>query len=392
MAFLRTLVLACVVAHCAAFNPSVGTLGRFGSLKKSVSYTQTKAAPLRTAPKASSRRAAASDISMGYNIDLTGKVAFIGGVADSSGYGWAIAKQLANAGATIIVGTWPPVLSLFERGIKKGFGEDSKLIDGSDMKIAKVYPLDAMFTDPSEIPDDIKNNKRYAGLENYDIKSCAEQVKKDFGKVDILVHSLANGPEVTRPLLDTTRNGYLAASSASAYSMVAMLSAFGEIMPEGSSAVSLTYLASEKVVPGYGGGMSSAKAQLESDTKVLAWEAGRKYGIRVNCISAGPLASRAAIAIKKGAPGERNYIDYCIDYNMANSPLPKPLFADDVGRAALALCSELNGAVTGTCQYVDNGMHAMGLSIDSTNFVEYLAGQSGDPWDYWKPDVYKSKI
>ena len=51
------------------------------------------------------------------------------------------------------------------------------------------------------------SNKRYAGLENYDIKSCAEQVKKDFGKVDILVHSLANGPEVTRPLLDTTRNG-----------------------------------------------------------------------------------------------------------------------------------------------------------------------------------------
>lgn len=66
------------------------------------------------------------------------QVAFIGGVADSSGYGWAIAKQLANAGATIIVGTWPPVLTLFERGIKKGFGEDSKLIDGSDMKIEKV--------------------------------------------------------------------------------------------------------------------------------------------------------------------------------------------------------------------------------------------------------------
>ena len=66
------------------------------------------------------------------------QVAFIGGVADSSGYGWAIAKQLANAGATIVVGTWPPVLTLFERGIKKGFGEDSKLIDGSDMEIAKV--------------------------------------------------------------------------------------------------------------------------------------------------------------------------------------------------------------------------------------------------------------
>ena len=67
------------------------------------------------------------------------QVAFIGGDADASGYGWAIAKQLANAGATIIVGTWPPVLTLFERGIKKGFGEDSMLIDGSQMKIDKVY-------------------------------------------------------------------------------------------------------------------------------------------------------------------------------------------------------------------------------------------------------------
>ena len=391
MAFSRAIVLACAVASCAAFNPvSVGAFGRVGSLRKSVVQTPSTRPALG---KIQTRRAAVSNVAMkGYELDLTGKVAFIGGVADASGYGWAIAKQLANAGATIIVGTWPPVLSLFERGLKKGFGEDSKLIDGSDMKIAKVYPLDAMFTTPDEIPDDIKNNKRYAGLEGYDIQSCAAAVKKDFGKVDILVHSLANGPEVTRPLLDTTRAGYLAASSASAYSMVAMLSAFGPLMPDGSSAVSLTYLASEKVVPGYGGGMSSAKAQLESDTKVLAWEAGRKYGVRVNCISAGPLASRAAIAIKKGAAGERNYIDYCIDYNMANSPLPKPLYADDVGRAALSLCSELSSAVTGTIHYVDNGMHAMGLSLDSSNFKEYIDRQSGDPWDGWKPDVYLKNL
>jgi enoyl-[acyl-carrier protein] reductase I len=66
------------------------------------------------------------------------QVAFVAGVADASGYGWAIAKQLANAGATIIVGTWPPVLTLFERGLSKGFGEDSKLLDGTDLKIDKV--------------------------------------------------------------------------------------------------------------------------------------------------------------------------------------------------------------------------------------------------------------
>lgn len=74
---------------------------------------------------------------------------------------------------------------------------------------------------------------------------------------------------------------------------------------------------------------------------------------------------------------------------VAGWPLEAVLTAGraQVGRAALALCSDLNGAVTGTCQYVDNGMHAMGLSLDSKNFAEYLDTQSGDPWDGWKPDV-----
>ena len=88
-------------------------------------------------------------------------MAFVAGVADASGYGWAIAKQLANAGATIVVGTWPPMLTLFERGLNKGFGEDGLLLDGTPMKIDKIYPLDAMFSNPSEVPDEIKANKRY---------------------------------------------------------------------------------------------------------------------------------------------------------------------------------------------------------------------------------------
>merc|ERR1712008_165079 len=78
----------------------------------------------------------------------------------------------------------------------------------------------------------------------------------DYGKVDILVHSLANGPEVTKPLLETSRKGYLAASSSSAYSLVSMVSRFASIMPKGSSVFSLSYIASERVIPGYGGGMA----------------------------------------------------------------------------------------------------------------------------------------
>ena len=303
-------------------------------------------------------------------VDLTGKVCFVAGVADSSGYGWAIARSLASAGATIIVGTWPPVLKIFQMGLKKGsFEDDSTLPDGSKMVIEKVYPLDAVFDTPEDVPDEIKNNKRYAGLDGYTIEEVAKAVEADYGKIDILVHSLANGPEVTKPLLETSRKGYLAASSASAYSAVSLLQKFGPIMNEGGNMLSLTYVASEKVIPGYGGGMSSAKAQLESDTRVLAYEAGRKWNVRVNTISAGPLKSRAASAIGK-EPGQKTFIEYAIDYSNANAPLAQDLYNDDVGNSAMFLCSGLGRCVTGVTLYVDNGLHAMGMALDSESMAD----------------------
>jgi enoyl-[acyl-carrier protein] reductase I len=155
----------------------------------------------------------------------------------------------------------------------------------------------------------------------------------------------------------------LAASSASAYSFVSLVQKFGPIMNTGGAVLSLTYIASERVIPGYGGGMSSAKAALESDTRTLAYEAGRKYGVTINTISAGALKSRAASAI--GDKGEKSFIEYAIDYAKANAPLAKDLYSDDVGHVAAFLCSPLAGAVTGTTMYVDNGLHAMGLAMDS---------------------------
>jgi len=252
------------------------------------------------------------------------------------------------------------VLNIFQKSLSSGkFDEDMVLDDGSMMKIANVYPLDAVFDNPEDVPDDVKGNKRYAGLEGFTISECAAKVAADYGKIDILVHSLANGPEVTKPLLETSRRGYLAASSASAYSMVSLVQQFGPIMNEGGAVVSLTYIASEKVIPNYGGGMSSAKSQLESDTRVLAYEAGRKWGIRINTISAGPLKSRAASAISKKEA--KSFIEVAIDYCRENAPLNKDLYSDDVGMAAAFLCSPMSGAVTGTTMYVDNGMHAMGM-------------------------------
>jgi len=300
-------------------------------------------------------------------VDLTGKVALVAGVADASGYGWAIARELANAGATVLIGTWPPVLKMFQMTLKKSATEKARTLDdGTLWSPAKIYPLDATFDTAEDVPEEVLENKRYKGVGAFTIQEVVDQVKEDYGKVDILVHSLANGPEVTKPLMDTSRKGYLAASSASAYSLVSMTSRFAPLMPEGGSVLSLSYIASERVIPGYGGGMSSAKAQLESDTRTLAFEAGRKYGIRVNTISAGPLKSRAASAI--GGDGEKTFIERAIDYATMNAPLTSPLYAEHVGKSALCLLTDLMAGVTGITLYVDQGMHAMGQSIDSPAF------------------------
>lgn len=291
-------------------------------------------------------------------INLKGKKAFIAGIGDDQGYGWAIAKALAEAGAEILIGTWTPILKIFTQSWDLGkFDESRKLSNGQLMQCLKVYPLDASYDKPEDVPQEVRENKRYKDCAGYTISEVAAQVEKDFGKIDFLIHSLANGPEVQKNLLETSRAGYLAASSASAYSFVSLLQHFGPIMLSGGAALSLTYMASEKAVPGYGGGMSSAKAALESDTRVLAWEAGRKWGLRVNTISAGPLRSRAARAI--------GFIDNMIAYSHKNAPLAKDLTAEEVGAAAAFLLSSLASAITGSILYVDNGLHSMGVAVDS---------------------------
>ena len=126
---------------------------------------------------------------------MTGKVAFVAGVADSTGYGWAIAKALAEAGATITVGTWPPVLNIFMSSLEKGkFDDDLLLSNGEKMKIDKIYPLDAVFDSPEDVPQDIKDNKRYAGLESFTISEVATALGQDYGKVDIVVCNAASNP------------------------------------------------------------------------------------------------------------------------------------------------------------------------------------------------------
>ena len=234
------------------------------------------------------------------NIDLRGKRALVAGVADDAGFGFAIAKALGEAGASVSVATWPPALNIFMNLLERGkMDEARRLSSGELLKFEKIYPLDAIYDVYKDVPEDVRTSKRYKDVGDCSIGGLVDRLVADFGElpIDIVVHSLANGPEVKKPLLEVSRNGYLGAVSASAYSMVSMIQRLAPSVREHGSFVSLTYMASERVIPGYGGGMSSAKAALESDTRTLAFEAGRKFGVRVNTISAGPFASRAASAI-----------------------------------------------------------------------------------------------
>lgn len=291
-------------------------------------------------------------------IDLTGKRALVAGVADDHGFGFAIAKMFAEAGASVCVATWPPALTIFKNLLERGKLENSRLLaNGERLEFERIYPLDAAFDTLDEAPEELRVSKRYRDTGDFSIDGLTRHLVQDFGDpaFDILVHSLANGPEVKKPLLEVSRAGYLAAVSVSAFSLTAMMQRLGPIMRPGGSVLSLTYMASERVVPGYGGGMSSSKAALESDTRVLAFECGRKWGIRVNTISAGPYASRAASAI--------GIIERMVQYCTINTPLSEELTAEEVGHAAAFLSSPLASGITGSTVYVDKGYHAMGMAV-----------------------------
>lgn len=291
------------------------------------------------------------------SIDLTGKHAVVAGVADDGGFGFAIAKALAEAGATVAVASWPPALGIFKTMLERGkFDASMQLARGGKLAFTNIYGLDAEFDTLEDAPAELRESRRYKDLGDFSISGLAAKVAAD-GGADIVIHSLANGSEVKKPLLETSRKGYLSAVSASAYSNVSLVQHMGPHVRKGGSFLSLSYMASERVIPGYGGGMSSAKAALESDARVLAFEAGRKWGHRVNVISAGPYASRAASAI--------GFIQQMIAYNQKNSPLTDPLTAEEVGNTAAFLSSPLASGITGTVVYVDKGYAAMGIAVES---------------------------
>ena len=132
-------------------------------------------------------------------IDLTGKRALVAGVADDAGFGWAIAKALAEAGASVCLGTWPPALGIFKTLLERGKLDDSmKMADGSKLAFERIYPLDADFDTLAEMPPELRDSKRYRDHGDVSIEGLGARLRAEFGDkpLDVVVHSLAYGPEV----------------------------------------------------------------------------------------------------------------------------------------------------------------------------------------------------
>jgi enoyl-[acyl-carrier protein] reductase I len=291
-------------------------------------------------------------------IDLTGRVALVTGVGDNESFAWFIAKALQAAGAKVVLACHPRVVGIVE-GIltREADRESRRLPGGGEFKPAKVLPCDASYDTMDDVPEEVRTDRRYAKFPEYSIKGTVDAVGKEFGGIDVVIHSIAFSREITKLHKDTSRKAYFEALGISAYSLTSFLRAaepYMENRPGGASAVGLTYLGGERVVPYYGGGMSTAKAALQIDAKQLASNLGPK-NIRVNLISAGPYASRAARSIR---PGE---FEKSVEYAASKSPLPRPIKPEEVANATLFLVSDLASAVTGQILYVDCGYNVMGV-------------------------------
>jgi len=181
------------------------------------------------------------------------------------------------------------------------------------------------------------------------IRECIKNVKKDFGKIDGIMHSIAHAhtEDLRNDFLYTSREGFAHAADVSAYSIVAIsrIALEEDLLNENSSLVTLSYLGAEKVVEGYNV-MGVAKAALETSVKYLAKDLGKK-GIRINAISAGPIKTLSAKGIKD--------FNSILDVVEEKAPLHKNVTIEEVGNTTCFLLSSMSSAITGEVIHVDNG-------------------------------------
>ena len=185
------------------------------------------------------------------------------------------------------------------------------------------------------------------------IAAAFDKIRETWGTVDVVVHSIAfaQREDLEGRFLETSRAGFSLAMDVSAYSLVAIARAAAPLMPEGGSILTLSYYGSQKVVPGYNV-MGVAKAALEASVRYLAADLGPQ-NIRVNAISAGPIKTLAFAGIK----GSKSMLHVVEE----KAPLRRNVTQEEVGKAALFLCSELGSGVTGEITYVDAGYNAIGM-------------------------------
>jgi enoyl-[acyl-carrier protein] reductase I len=290
-------------------------------------------------------------------MDLTGKIALVTGVGDNESFAWFISKALKAAGAKIVLACHPRMVGIVESFLSRDQDAPSRKLPfgAGDLKVEKIYPMDARFDTMADVDAETRADKRFTKHGDFSIEHCVNSAGREFGGIDIVVHSMAFSREIKKKMVETSRSAYFEALGISAYSLTSLLHYAEPFMtgrPGGASAVGLTYLGGSRVVPHYGGGMSTAKAALQIDAQQLAHNLGSK-NIRVNLISAGPYASRAAKGI-----GD---IQHMIDYAAQRSPLPRGVEAEEVANAAVFLSSSLASGITGHILYVDCGYNTMGV-------------------------------
>lgn len=251
---------------------------------------------------------------------LTGKKALIFGVANDMSIAWGIAKALKAQGAQV-------ALSYLNENLQK-----------------RVEPLAQEVGADFIFEMDVTNNDHYAAV--------SKIVTEKWGKFDILIHSLAfaDKTDLKGRFLETTREGFKMACDISAFSLIGLTHALKENMNADASVIAMTYHGSVKVLKGYNV-MGVAKAALEATTRYLADDLGPE-GIRVNCISAGPIRTLAA----SGVPGLKDFMKQIEE----KAPMRKNVTQDDVGGTAVYLASTLSNGVTGQVLYVDSGINIVG--------------------------------
>ncbi len=253
---------------------------------------------------------------------LEGKKALIFGVANHRSIAWAIAQALA--------------------------GERAQLALAYQDRMEKyVRDLATKIPNTAVIPCDVQQDDQ--------LDSAFAQASDIFGgKLDILIHSVAYAPpsELENPFLETTRAGFHTALDISAYSLIAMAKRAEPLLKASGSGsiLTLTYMASERVMPKYNV-MAVAKAALECSVRYLAYELG-EHNIRVNAISAGPLNTLAARGVS-GFTSFREQMGHA-------APLRRNIEQSEVGDVALFLSSNYARAITGEIMFVDAGYNIMG--------------------------------